>query len=149
MPRVKTVKANSAEQKEEEVTVQEEAKSEVDTPEENVEVTEENQPEEQDEDNTEKDTSEEKSDGAGVEIDTVEQVNDNLPKDAKKAVSVDVKAVEVDEAKKPKENVKIRLRKDHSCCIAMEFYDFKEGKVYTVPKNVKRILNRAGLLAPL
>lgn len=54
-----------------------------------------------------------------------------------------------DEKTRPKENVKIRLRKDHSCSIGGEMYDFKAGKVYTVPKNVKKILNRAGFLSPL
>lgn len=54
-----------------------------------------------------------------------------------------------DEKARPKENVKIRLRKDHSCSIGGEMYDFKAGKVYTVPKNVKKILNRAGFLSPL
>lgn len=81
-----------------------------------------------------------------VEVDTkspTEQLNENSPK-----VDVDLSA-KVDEHKKPEERVKIRLRVDHSCCIAMEYYDFKAGKVYTVPKNVKKILNRAGLLSPL
>ena len=64
-------------------------------------------------------------------------------------VNVEVAPTGVDEKRKPEERVKIRLRVDHNCCIAMEFYEFKANKVYTVPKNVKRILNRAGLLAPL
>lgn len=55
----------------------------------------------------------------------------------------------VDTTKKPEERVKIRLRQDHRCSIAMEHYDFKAGKVYLVPRNVKSILNRAGLLSPL
>lgn len=83
-----------------------------------------------------------------IQIDPVtptEQANnEHTPK-----VNVDVAPTGVDEKKKPEERVKIRLRVDHNCCIAMEFYEFKANKVYTVPKNVKRILNRAGLLAPL
>ena len=83
-----------------------------------------------------------------IQIDPVtptEQANnEHAPK-----VNVDVAPTGVDENKKPEERVKIRLRVDHNCCIAMEFYEFKANKVYTVPKNVKRILNRAGLLAPL
>lgn len=83
-----------------------------------------------------------------IQIDPVtptEQANnEHAPK-----VNVDVAPTGVDEKKKPEERVKIRLRVDHNCCIAMEFYEFKANKVYTVPKNVKRILNRAGLLAPL
>ena len=70
--------------------------------------------------------------------------NEHAPK-----VNVEVAPTGVDEKRKPEERVKIRLRVDHNCCIAMEFYEFKANKVYTVPKNVKRILNRAGLLAPL
>lgn len=61
--------------------------------------------------------------------------------------------VEVDlsvtEAKRPSGFVKIRMRTDHKCCIAMERYDLKAGKTYNVPENVKEILNNAGLLAPL
>lgn len=68
----------------------------------------------------------------------------NAPK-----VEVDLEAGKPDEKRKPEERVKIRLRVDHNCCIAMEFYEFKVGKVYTVPRNVKKILNKAGLLAPL
>ena len=83
-----------------------------------------------------------------IQIDPVtptEQANnEHAPK-----VNVDVAPTGVDENKKPEERVKIRLRVDHNCCIAMEFYEFKANNVYTVPKNVKRILNRAGLLAPL
>ena len=83
-----------------------------------------------------------------IQIDPVtptEQANnEHTPK-----VNVEVAPTGVDEKRKPEERVKIRLRVDHNCCIAMEFYEFKANKVYTVPKNVKRILNRAGLLAPL
>ena len=83
-----------------------------------------------------------------IQIDPVtptEQANnEHAPK-----VNGEVAPTGVDEKKKPEERVKIRLRVDHNCCIAMEFYEFKANKVYTVPKNVKRILNRAGLLAPL
>lgn len=83
-----------------------------------------------------------------IQIDPVtptEQANnEHAPK-----VNVEVAPTGVDENKKPEERVKIRLRVDHNCCIAMEFYEFKANNVYTVPKNVKRILNRAGLLAPL
>ena len=85
---------------------------------------------------------------SNIQIDPVtptEQANnEHAPK-----VNVEISPTGVDEKKKPEERVKIRLRVDHNCCIAMEFYEFKANKVYTVPKNVKRILNRAGLLAPL
>lgn len=45
--------------------------------------------------------------------------------------------------------VRIRMRVDHNCCIAMERYNLKAGEYYNVPSNVKDILNRAGLLSPL
>lgn len=45
--------------------------------------------------------------------------------------------------------VKVRMRVDHRCTIAMVRYDLKADKTYVVPANVKRILNDAGLLAPL
>lgn len=61
-------------------------------------------------------------------------------------VEVDTKATET---KRTEGTVKIRMRVDHKCCIAMERYDLKEGKTYIVPENVKTILNKAGLLAPL
>lgn len=63
--------------------------------------------------------------------------------------TVDVDTESVNVSNKPSGKVKIRMRVDHKCCIAMERYDFKAGKTYTVPENVKRILNKAGLLAPL
>ena len=64
-------------------------------------------------------------------------------------VVVDTKSAQVNTSNKPNGNVKIRMRVDHKCCIAMERYDLKAGKTYVVPENVKRILNKAGLLAPL
>lgn len=45
--------------------------------------------------------------------------------------------------------VRIHMRVDHNCCIAMERYNLKAGEYYNVPSNVKDILNRAGLLSPL
>lgn len=83
----------------------------------------------------------------GVEIDTTSPLEQLKSEDAPK-VEVSEPTVS-DTGVKPKENVKIRLRVDHSCCIAMERYDFKAGRTYNVPKNVKRILNRAGVLSPL
>lgn len=62
---------------------------------------------------------------------------------------VEVDKTEVDTDNKPDGKVKVRMRTDHKCCIAMERYDLKAGKTYVVPENVKRILNNAGLLAPL
>lgn len=64
-------------------------------------------------------------------------------------IDVDTENAKVDTSNKPNGKVKIRMRVDHKCCIAMERYDLKAGKTYVVPENVKRILNKAGLLAPL
>lgn len=50
---------------------------------------------------------------------------------------------------KVKGNVRIRMNKDHSCFIGGEHYVLTAGQCYNVPENVKNILNRAGLLAPL
>ena len=51
---------------------------------------------------------------------------------------------------KTEENkVKVKLNKDHKCCIGGERYDFKRDGVYTVNTNIKRILNKGGLLKPL
>ncbi len=88
----------------------------------------------------------------GVEV-TPEVVEVETPQveveEPKQDVEVDAKVAEVKASDRPKGTVKIRMRVDHKCCIAMERYDLKAGKVYTVPENVKNILNKAGLLAPL
>lgn len=58
--------------------------------------------------------------------------------------------VEVPEAKEiPDKNVKIKLRVNHKCHIGADNYNFIAGKIYTVPQNVKRILQDAGLLSAL
>lgn len=68
--------------------------------------------------------------------------------DKEPEVEIEEEATKVDNSKKPKD-VKIKMREDHRCTVAMETYDLKKGKTYTVPRNVKNILNKAGLLAPL
>lgn len=68
---------------------------------------------------------------------------------AEPEVAVATKEDTIDNSKMVESRVKIRMRVDHTCTIAMERYEFKQGEVYRVPRNVKRILNRAGLLAPL
>lgn len=49
----------------------------------------------------------------------------------------------------PDKKVKVRLSQNHKCHIGGESYYFVAGKVYTVPKNVKDILSRAGLLTAI
>lgn len=45
--------------------------------------------------------------------------------------------------------VKVRLNSDFNCCIGGERHYFKKDKVYSVNPNLKRILNKSGLLKPL
>lgn len=79
-----------------------------------------------------------------VEIEVAE-----APVEKQPSVEVDMEDAKIKESDKPNSLVKIRMRVDHKCCIAMERYDLKAGKTYNVPENVKYILNKAGLLAPL
>ena len=86
---------------------------------------------------------------AEEEVETVDIPEEPEKKDD---VVVYTESLKVDEDKIPEEpekKVKIRMRVDHNCTIAMENYDLKQGKTYDVPKDVKRILEEAGLLAPL
>ena len=92
--------------------------------------------------NTETDSVEE----VQVEVPEVE-VPENDTQDS--TVEVETDKAQVNTSNKPNGNVKIRMRVDHKCTIAMERYDLKAGKTYTVPLNVKRVLNKAGLLSPL
>lgn len=76
------------------------------------------------------------------------EVDVTVPEDVEEPeVSVDTSSV--DDSKKPENMVKVRMRTDHKCTIGGELYQLESGKVYTVPENVKRILNKAGLLSPL
>ena len=84
-----------------------------------------------------------------------EQTEETTPEEPKQEKPAEKKEPEVkvdttiDKKKKPMENVKIRMAADHSCVIAMERYDLKAGKTYNVPRNVRNILNKRGLLKPL
>ena len=75
------------------------------------------------------------------------EVETTVEADVSAEVEVDVKATEKSVRKEG--NVKIRMREDHRCTIAMVRYDLKKGQSYNVPENVKRILEEHGLLAPL
>lgn len=101
---------------------------------------------------TEVDNVETTIDTAEVEVEKTEEIEVpevEVETPVAEDVVVDSKSAQVNTNNKPNGNVKIRMRVDHKCCIAMERYDFKAGKTYVVPENVKRILNKAGLLAPL
>lgn len=84
-----------------------------------------------------------------VEIETpvVEAVEENKVEEKTLDVEVDPEATEKSVRKEG--NVRIRMREDHKCCIAMVRYDLKKGQTYNVPENVKTILDKRGLLAPL
>ena len=43
-------------------------------------------------------------------------------------------------------NVKVKVKKDHSCCVGGVWYNLEAGKEINVPANVKQILANAGLL---
>lgn len=75
------------------------------------------------------------------------EVGVTVPDVEEPEVSVDTSSI--DDSKKPENMVKVRMRTDHKCTIGGELYQLESGKVYTVPENVKRILNKAGLLSPL
>lgn len=90
-----------------------------------------------------------------VDVTPVEEVSEEkVAEEPKKdedpfKVEVDTEAIDVEEDQIPNKKVKIRMRVDHHCTIAMVRYDFKAGKCYDVPANVKLILDGAGLLSPL
>lgn len=75
------------------------------------------------------------------------EVDVTVPDVKEPEVSVDTSSI--DDSKKPENMVKVRMRTNHKCTIGGELYQLESGKVYTVPENVKRILNKAGLLSPL
>ena len=78
-----------------------------------------------------------------VEVDTVEEITVEEPK------GLEVDTTPVSEEPKVTGNVRVRMKKDHSCFIGGEHYVLTAGQCYNVPANVKEILNRADLLAPL
>lgn len=93
-------------------------------------------------------TTVEATETQSVEVET--PVEDTTPEvEVETPLEVDASVADVDTSNQPAEKVKIRMRVDHTCTIAMERYDLKAGKTYVVPKNVKNILNKAGYLAPL
>lgn len=88
-----------------------------------------------------------------IETNEGEESADKTPEveieEEKAEVNVDLDNATVNTSNKPDGKVKIKMRVDHRCTIAMERYDLVAGKTYIVPRNVKNILNKAGLLAPL
>lgn len=96
--------------------------------------------------------------------DTEVQSKDVVPPtpetDAKKAVDSVIPSVKSGEVitfnpdpvgskAQEQKKVKVSTVRDHSCTIGGQSYAFKKGKVVVVPENVKRVLKKAGILAPL
>ena len=77
------------------------------------------------------------------------EIKEDTPEVEVKTPEIDIDLEASKNSHRKEGNVKIRMRVDHRCTIAMEHYDLKAGNTYVVPENVKRILNNAGLLAPL
>lgn len=44
---------------------------------------------------------------------------------------------------------RVRIARDHDCCIGGKHYHFEAGKVYDVPLGVKNILIKGDLLRPI
>ena len=82
-------------------------------------------------------------------IEDTPTVEIEAPKEVSKKQSVTVDTESVSKSDALEETKRIRMRVDHKCTIAMQRYDLKKGQCYNVPENVKRILDMAGLLAPL
>ena len=87
-----------------------------------------------------------------VEVKNPKDVKPKPPKPQKKVeiLGDNISPSDPYEIKEEKqEKVRIRMREDHQCTIAMVRYSFKKGRCYDVPPNVKNILNKRGLLDPL
>lgn len=89
-----------------------------------------------------------------VETPIVEEVKEEVPvvEVLDKVIEekkVDINKDNVDESKIPEKDVKIKLKEDHRCWVGRELYDFKKGKTYNVPKELKMRLASAGVLMPL
>ena len=88
--------------------------------------------------------------GEVEDIDTEEVMEDiNEDSNADDSVIIDTESLEVNEDPVLDGDVRIRMRIDHNCAIAGVRYELKQDKTYTVPQNVKSILNKAGYLIPL
>ena len=84
-----------------------------------------------------------------VDVEIPQEVKVETPKENTQETEVKVDIDAVKKSPRKEGNVRIRMRVDHRCCIAMVRYDLKKGQCYNVPENVKHILGKAGLLDPL
>lgn len=76
------------------------------------------------------------------EVEEVEEVEEKVEEE--KDLKAQVKIIT-----NPQKFVKIKLNRDLYTYIGDKYYDFKVGKTYKVPQNVKRILGKAGMLKPM
>lgn len=82
-----------------------------------------------------------------VEDDILDEVSEDIPV-IDKAVEKSKSEETVEEVSK-EPNVRVKPNKDIRTFIGDQWYNLPEGKVSTVPKTVKDILQRAGKLSPL
>lgn len=78
----------------------------------------------------------------------VEEVKVETPEVALATSDVEIKATPAMDVS-PEKNVKIKMARNHNCCIGGTWYSLEKDKQYNVPENVKHILMGAGLLVPL
>lgn len=80
----------------------------------------------------------------------VEGVEVNVPDTTPtKENTVEVNTDAITSSVRKEGNVRIRMREDHRCFIGGSRYNLIKGHTYDVPENVKTILDKRGLLAPL
>lgn len=90
------------------------------------------------------DTTEETTEDAEKKLDDLVMVTDTEEEKAEDETSADSSDdVTIQSAVK---KVKVKVKKDHSCCIGGVWYNLVAGKETNVPENVKQILANANLL---
>ena len=91
------------------------------------------------------DTTEETTEDAEKKLDDLVMVTDTEEEKAEDETSADSSDDDVTIQSAVKK-VKVKVKKDHSCCIGGEWYNLVAGKETNVPEDVKRILASANLL---
>lgn len=90
------------------------------------------------------DTTAETTEDAEKKLDDLVMVTDTEEEKAEDETSADSEDdVTIQSAVK---KVKVKVKKDHSCCIGGVWYNLVAGKETNVPEDVKRILASANLL---
>lgn len=91
------------------------------------------------------DTTEETTEDAEKKLDDLVMVTDTEEEKAEDETSADSSDDDVTIQSAVKK-VKVKVKKDHSCCIGGIWYNLVAGKETNVPEDVKRILASANLL---